>query len=184
MEPKEEWKDYLHKENRKVYSISNRGNVRSLDSDGNIFHHTAYKNNGYRCIPYRKANGKNGLIYVHKVMLQIWVENPHNYKRYRFINGNYSNCHASNLEWISDELFSSLVKKRSKESFLRSEKRKYPTNAKLSAAKVAVIKKRIIENEKRETPMKWTLLAKQFGIDYAHLYRIRKGHMWAKIEPA
>ena len=147
---KELWRDYLHKENRRVYSISNLGHVRSLNGKGELFEHTSYKNNGYRCIPYRKSNGKNGLIYVHKVMLQVWVENPKNYKRYRFIDENYSNCTADNLEWISEELFSSLVKRRSKESFLRSEKRKYPTNSKLTPAKVAIIKKRILENENRE----------------------------------
>jgi len=180
----EKWRDYLHRENKKVYSISNKGNVRSLNTKGELYTHTTYKNNGYRCIPYRKANGKNGLIYVHKVMLEVWVENPNNYKRYRFIDGNYSNCTSDNLEWISPELFSSLVQQRSIESFKRSEKRKYPTNSKLSPAKVAIIKKRIRENENREKKMKWTLLAKQFGIEYAHLYRIRKGQMWANIKEA
>ncbi len=180
----EQWRDYLHSENRKVYSISNHGNVRSMDSKGDLYHHTGYKNNGYRCIPYRKANGKSGLIYVHKVMLQVWVKNPEGYKRYRFKDGNYSNCTAENLEWISNEEFSSLVKQRSKESFKKSDKRKFPLNSKLSPSKVAIIKKRIQENENREKKMKWTLLAKQFGINYTHLYRIRKGQMWANIPAA
>ncbi|MEM6736142.1 MAG: NUMOD4 domain-containing protein [Bacteroidota bacterium] len=180
----ERWRDYLHEENRKAYSISNLGNVRSLDANGNLYTHTTYKNNGYRCIPYRKSNGKNGLIYVHKIMLQVWVENPNDYKRYRFIDRNFSNCSANNLEWISDEFFSLLVRQRSKESFIHSPKRKYPLNAKLSPGKVAIIKKRIKENENRDKVMKWSLLAKQFGINYSHLYRIRKGQMWADIEPA
>lgn len=178
------WKDYLHKENRKVYSVSNYGRIKSLDVKGNLYYHTTYKNNGYRCIPYRKPNGKNGLIYVHKIMLLIWVENPNNYKRYRFKDGNYSNCTADNLEWISDEFFSSLVKKRASESYKQSEKRTYPTNARLSMARVAILKKRILENEKKEKKMKWTLLAKQFDIDYAHLYKIRTGRMWKNVAPA
>lgn len=184
LETKEVWKDYLHKENRKVYSISNLGRVRSLNAEGNLYLHTSYKNNGYRCIPYRKSNGKNGLIYVHKIMLQIWVDNPNDYKRYRFIDGNYSNCCADNLEWISNELFRSINSERSKKSFKVSPKRKYPLNSKLSPGRVAILKKRIIENEKREKKMKWTLLAKQFGINYSHLYRIKTGKMWANIKPA
>lgn len=180
----EEWREYTHTDNNKHYQISNLGNVKSKDAEGKEYLHTSYKNNGYRCIPYRKGSGKNGLIYLHKVMLDVWVENPNNHKRYRFIDGNYSNCKAENLEWISNEVFTSLVSKRSKESFRYSPKRIYPLTSKLSPARVAILKKRIIENESREKKMKWTLMAKQFGINYSHLYRIRTGRMWANIKPA
>jgi len=180
----DDWRKYIHPETSHTYYISKLGHVRSYNAKGQLHTHSSYTNNGYRCIPYKKSNGKNGLIYLHKIMLSIWVENPDKYRRYRFKDGNPANCTAANLEWISNELFTSLNSERVKETLIYSKKRRIVTNSKLSESRVAILKKRIIENEKKELPMKWKLIAKQFGIKYCQLYSIRKGKSWAHVNPA
>ena len=180
----EEWRKYTHPETDHNYYISNLGRVRSYNAKGELHSHTAYKNNGYRCIPYRKTNGKNGLIYLHKIMLSIWVDNPNAYKQYRFKDKNYSNCTLIIFDWFSYEIYTSLNSEKTKETLIYRKKRKLVPNSKLSESRVAILKKRIIENEKKENPMKWTLLAKQFGIKYRQLHSIRTGECWAHVDPA
>ncbi len=117
-------------------------------------------------------------------MLSIWVENPNNYKRHRFIDGNPTNCTAANLEWISNELFSSLNRERVLETIPRRQKKRRVTYSKLTEGRVAILKKHILENEKKEPRTKWKLLAKQFGIKYRQLYSIRIGESWKHVDPA
>lgn len=174
----EEWKTYLHPETGKEYQISNFAKVVSLDKDKNKYEHTTYKNNGYRCIPYRKPNGKNGLIYLHKIIGNLFVENPNNYKKLAFKNGDSSNCQAHNLKWISPQEAKELNQKQLKPYDIYPN---YAPNTKLSPTRVAIIKKRIAENEKTGKT-RWTTLAKQFGITPRHLWRIRTGRVWSGVE--
>lgn len=172
------WKTYIHEETGKEYQISSFGNVKSKDKDGKLYHHTSYKNNGYRCIPYRKPSGKNGLIYLHKVVAQLFCENPHNYKKLKFVNGDSNNCMAHNIEWISPEEAKKLNQQRTKPYDIYPD---YSPNAKLSKSRVAIIKKRIKENE-RTGKTRWSVLAKQFGINSRHLWQIRTGRIWSNIK--
>jgi len=177
---KEEWKKYVHEETGKTYYISSFAKVKSLNEKGEEYLHTSYTNNGYRCIPYRKPSGKNGLIYIHKIIAKLFVPNPDGHEYLTFINGDSSNCMAHNLKWISKEENRELNRKRPKPYDIYPN---YAPHAKLSKARVAIIKKRIIENEKKANT-NWNKLAKQFGITPRHLWLIRKNKIWAGIEPA
>ena len=177
---KEEWKTYVHPDTNKKYSISSLGKVKSKDKEGKEYEHSSYKNNGYRCIPYRKSNGKNGLIYLHKVIADLFVDNPDCYKKLRFLDGNPWNCIASNIKWISPAEAAELNRQQTKPYEIYEN---YIPNSKISPSKVAIIKKRAIENE-RTGKTKWTTMAKQFGINTKHLWLIRKGKIWADVEPA
>lgn len=177
---KEEWKTYTHPETGKEYQISNFAKVVSLDKDGGKYEHTTYKNNGYRCIPYRKPNGKNGLIYLHKVMGNLFVENPNGYKKLAFKNGDSTNCMASNLKWISAEEAAELNRKQTKPYDIYPN---YAPNTKLTTTRVALIKKRIQENEKTEKT-RWATMAKQFNITPRHLWQIRTGRIWSGVKAA
>ncbi len=117
-------------------------------------------------------------------MLYIWVDNPHNYKRYRFIDGNPSNCTATNLEWISNEFFTRLNRERVLETIPQRKMKRVVTHSKLTEARVAILKKHILENEKKKHQTKWKLLAKQFGIKYRQLHSIRRGESWKHVDPA
>ena len=177
---KEVGKKYVHPETGKEYNISSLGVVKSKDLDGKEYTHSSYKNNGYRCIPFRKPSGKNGLIYLHKVMANLFVENPNGFKKLKFNDGNPWNCTAANIAWISPEEAAELNRKQTKPYQVYDN---YVPNAKITAAKVTIIKKRALENEKTQKT-KWTTMAKQFGINTKHLWLIRKGKIWANVEPA
>lgn len=176
---REEWKEYVLLETGKRYRISNRAIVVSLDKEGKEHHHTLYKNNGYRCIPYRKANGKNGLLYLHKIMAQLFVDNPNNYKKIAFKNGDSTNCQAHNLKWISREEAAYLNSKQVKPYHLNPN---HAPNCKLGITRVSIIKKRIKENQKTNRT-RWSVMAKQFDITTRHLWMIRTNKIWQNVEP-
>ena len=174
----EEWKEYIHEETQKKYRISNFGKVKSTNLKGEEYEHTGYKNNGYRCIPYRKPTGKNGLLYVHKIVANLFVENPHGYQKLKFNNGDSANCKVSNMTWISNEEARELNQKRTNPYDIYPN---FAPNSKLTSTRVAIIKKRIRENEKSGNT-KWSIMAKQFGIHPRHLWLIRKGLIWSGVE--
>ena len=176
----EEWRMYVYPETGKKYQVSSFGNVKSTNAEGKEYEHTTYKNNRYRCIPTTKANGKNTLIYLHKIVADLFVENPNNFRRLVFADGNPENCKATNLKYISDEEFRELNRSRTKPYDIYEN---YTPNAKLTPSKVAIIKKRALDNE-RDQKTRWTIMAKQFGIDTKHLWMIRKGIIWGHVKPA
>ena len=173
------WKEYKHPETGKLYQISNMGNVKSQGLNGKEYLHTSYKNNGYRCVPFRKPNGKNGLMYLHKIVGNLFVPNPNNYKKLHFINGNSQICRADNLEWISPERARELNQQQTKPYDIYPN---FAPNPKLTTSRVALIKKRALENEK-SGKTKWTIMARQFGITPRHLWQIRTGRVWPGVKP-
>ncbi len=176
---KEEWKTFTVEGTGKEYLISNRAQVKSKNLKGEWHEHSTYKNNGYRCIPYKKANGKNGLLYLHKIMGDLFVENPHSYKKLKFKNGDFGNCQAHNLEWISPEEAKRMNQAQTKPYDIYEN---YAPNSKLTPAKVAMIRKRALENEKTGKTS-WKRMAKQFGITPRHLWQIRVGEIWKGVKP-
>ncbi len=175
----EEWRTYAVEGTGKEYLISNLAKVKSKNLKGEWHEHSTYKNNGYRCIPYKKADGKNGLLYLHKIMGNLFVLNPHNYKKLKFKNGDPGNCQAHNLEWISPEEAKRMNQAQTKPFDIYEN---YAPNAKLTPAKVALIKKRALENEK-SGKTSWHHMAKQFGISKRHLASIRRGEVWKNVKP-
>lgn len=176
----EVWKVYTYPETGKKYYVSNTGLVKSLDNDGKVYVHSTYKNNGYRCIPTTKKNGKNTLIYLHKVIAELFIDNPNHYQRLHFIDENPANCRVDNIKWISPEEYREINRKRTKPYDIYPG---YAPNAKLTRAKVAIIKKKALQNEV-DQKTRWTVMARQFGINIRHLYMIRKGKIWPDVEPA
>lgn len=53
---------------------------------------------GYR---HYRINGK--MEYTHMLLAEAYIDNPHNYKYVRHINGNIIDNRLSNLEWSKDE---------------------------------------------------------------------------------
>ena len=176
---KEIWKEYVHSETGKVYHVSNLANVKSIAKDGSVHVHSHYKNNGYRCIPYQKSTGKRGLIYLHKIIANLFLANPNQYKKVKFENGDTTNCMAHNLKWISAEEAAEMNKKQLKPYDIYPN---YAPNSKLSTARVSLIKRRIKENQKAKKT-RWTILAKQFNITPRHLWLIRTNKVWSGVEP-
>ena len=94
-----------------LYEVSNFGNVRSLDKN------RAYKNTtrnikgkilkscnclGYKILTLSKDNIKTNYR-VHRIVAEHFINNPDNKPYVNHIDGNKSNNHYSNLEWVTNQ---------------------------------------------------------------------------------
>lgn len=178
---KEIWKEWVFEKTGKTYEISNLGNARSKNPITKKVEYHTYSNNGYRAIAYQGPDGSKGLIYLHKIVLKLFVPNPDNLEKFKFLSSNTKDCSAANLKWITKEE-DSLIRRNN--VINSSRERDWVPGAKMTESRVALIKKRIEDNVKDGIPKtKWTILARQFDITYQHLYAIRKGKIWANIKP-
>lgn len=91
----ERWTDLIGYEGK--YIISSEGKIRNVKTEKNLKIHTTigkYKT----CILSKE--GKSETRSVAKLMLLSFkIDNPDNYKRFRFIDGNPENLKLDNLEW-------------------------------------------------------------------------------------
>lgn len=108
MEKQQEiWKPIKGYEN--FYMVSDLGNVKSLDRTvmhgirkrkGKVLTPQTNKNNGYaQVMLIVKCSYK--LMYVHRLVAQAFVPNPHNMDCVTHIDGDYTNNAATNLQWFN-----------------------------------------------------------------------------------
>lgn len=174
----EEWKVWESEEIRNKFLVSSYGEVKSLYFDPpKLLKH--YKNMGYRAIPTRKKDGKNTLIYVHKVVAELFVPNPENHEKIIFIDENKGNPEAYNLKWVNNEEFKAHMSKFHKSAYTYNED--FTPNNKLTRTQVAVIKKMMLD-PKRKTRVK--MIAKQFGVSIGTIFSIKRGDSWKHVKPA
>ena len=95
MQEQEIWKESSEYRN---YEVSNFGNIRHKGSRKNRKLQKTYR--GYLCVLINH-NGKNKNILVHRVVAKEFVDNPYNYTIVNHKDGNKSNNHADNLEWVT-----------------------------------------------------------------------------------
>lgn len=111
MARREEWKDIPGHEG--AYQVSNLGRVRSLDrkvnspkgmrlSRGKIL--KPYDNGrGYKMVNLRSGGGKREIAYVHRLVADSFVPNPHGLDVVDHIDHNRANNMADNLEWVTQK---------------------------------------------------------------------------------
>ena len=173
------WKEYSRDDLRSTFKISNFGRVWSFPANdpGNPILLSGYKNAGYHAIPTKRKDGKNTLIYIHKLVAQLFVSNPHNYTKLIFKDRNRTNCHASNLCWVSKEEYADYMRERKS---IYDYKPDFKPHTKLTPAKVALLKK-IIHDPNRKT--RYKIIAKRFDINITTLFSIKRGDSWKDVEP-
>lgn len=103
------WRDITGYEG--IYQISNLGRVRSLDRvsiDKNGIEYSikgsmrkVSKSKGYSMIGLSKDN-KQKMYLVHRLVAEAFLGNPENLPIVNHIDGNKSNSHIENLEWVSN----------------------------------------------------------------------------------
>lgn len=94
-----EWKKIPGREN---HSVSNEGNIRN-DVTGRILKNST-NNKGYVRVCMSNGANKNGtIIHNHRLVAQLFVPNPLNKNIVNHIDGNKSNPHYKNLEWVTDK---------------------------------------------------------------------------------
>lgn len=174
----EEWKTWESEEIRNKFLVSNTGEVKSLyfDPPKKLKH---YKNMGYRAIPTRKKDGKNTLVYIHKIVAELFVPNPNNYAHIVFRDENKGNPSADNLKWVSKEEFKEHMSKYHKSAY--EYNKDFTPNNKLTRTQVAIIKKMMSDPE-RKTRVK--MIAKQFGVTVGTIFSIKRGDSWKHVKPA
>ena len=101
------WRDVPEFED--CYQVSNFGRVRSLsrylhDKNNNfkkvkgIFLKPCLRGKGYEQVTLQ-LNGYKKIYFVHKLVAEVFVDNPHNLKRVAHINGDRVDNSAGNLMW-------------------------------------------------------------------------------------
>ena len=93
--------------NRETYSISNLGNVKTLDRNGSrgtiVKGHSLkqYKNSsGYYRVSLN-ITGKRKDYFIHRLVAEYFIDNPNKYEFVNHKDGNKSNNRSDNLEWCS-----------------------------------------------------------------------------------
>ena len=176
---KEEWKAFSRDDLRSSFKISNFGRVWSYPANDpdNPKLLSGYKNAGYHAIPTKKKDGRNTLIYVHKIVADLFVPNPNSYKKLVFRDRDRTNCHATNMQWVSKEQYADYMRERKSVYDYRPD---FKPNTKLTPAKVSLLKK-IIHDPNRKT--RYRIIAKRFGINITTLFAIKRGDSWKDVEP-
>lgn len=93
--------------NREIYSISNLGNVKTLDRNGArgaiVKGHSLkqYKNSsGYYRVSLN-ITGKRKDYFVHRLVAEYFIDNPNKHEFVNHKDGNKLNNRSDNLEWCS-----------------------------------------------------------------------------------
>ena len=100
---KEVWKDIQGYEG--LYQVSNLGNVKSLNYNrtGEERIITPVKSGrGYLCVSLYK-NGIHKKFLIHRLIAQVFIENPENLPQVNHIDENKRNNRVENLEWCTNK---------------------------------------------------------------------------------
>ena len=125
----ETWKTI--KDNER-YQVSNFGNVRSLyyydvNKNDYILRNdpllmTPVVDRGYRKL-HLKERGKRKTKYIHRLVAEAFIPNPHNYKEVNHIDNDPLNCCVDNLEWCDRKYNIDYMVKHQAEIKQRHERR-------------------------------------------------------------
>ncbi|MFY0598281.1 MAG: HNH endonuclease [Cyclobacteriaceae bacterium] len=175
----EVWEDYTREDLRSAFKVSNHGRVISYPANnpGQPILLSGYQNAGYHAIPTKKKDGKNTLIYVHKIVAALFVPNPEGHKKLVFKDRKRTNCRADNLVWLNKEDFADVMRERKNAYYYNPN---HKPKAKLTPAKVALLKK-MVNDPNRKT--RYKMIAKRFDINISTLFSIKRGDSWSEVEP-
>ncbi len=171
------WKDIEFDEGiskREKFKISNYGRILNCKGAKEYLVNETFVN-GYTALHVRQTSGKSTRRYVHKLVAQHFLEqNDGIYVIH--LNYDKTDNRVINLKWATKE-----EKERhqfSNPKYKEFKRKKIRASAKLTEAKVQLIKKKI-NDPNRKTRMK--MIAKRFGISEMQLYRIKRGENWGDV---
>jgi hypothetical protein len=177
----EVWKDFTKSiwGKNKIYKISNFGRVIDYSKDPNGKLLKPYKLGGYEIFSPQKKDGETDLIYVHRAVAQLFLEQDNERTMVIHLNYQKDDNLADNLRFVNKtERFEHNYRNP---KVIESKRKAFenPKHSKLSSGKVRMIKRKIFDPNCK-TRMR--LIAKQFGFSEMQLYRIKSGENWGHIE--
>lgn len=158
---------------KEKFKISNYGRIIKCKNDNEVLATETFVN-GYQVLRLKLASGKYSTRYVHKLVAQHFLDKKEDDLYVIHLNYDKLDNSFENLRWAT---------KREKEIHqfsnpLYKNKRRKPTNSKLTESRVRLIKRKI-NDPNRKTRLK--MIAKQFGISEMQLYRIKTGENWGYV---
>ncbi len=134
---------------------------------------------GYRAIPTRKKDGKNTLIYVHKVVAELLFPIRKTIPTSFSSTKTKETRRQDNLRWVDKATFKDHMSKYRKSAYTYDKD--FTPNNKLTRTQVAVIKK-MMNDPNRKTRVK--IIAKQFGVSVGTIFSIKRGDSWKHVKAA
>lgn len=157
------------------YMISNLGRIKSYTKDpdkGKII--KGSRIGGYKTLCVRLENGNRSTRYFHKLVAQHFIKKEKRNQSFVIhLNHNKLNNQIDNLKWATKE---QVTEHQKKNPVQQRYHKGLVTNAKLTEAKVKLIKRMLKRNNVRPK-----MIAKQFGITLTQLNRIKNGENWGYV---
>ncbi|MCF6224237.1 MAG: HNH endonuclease [Flavobacteriaceae bacterium] len=173
----EVWKKFNHPNLKDDYTIyiSNYGKIKKKKY-GELKLISCYLLHKYWSFGIPTKKNKTKTLYVHKEVARHFIKKTKDQSFVIHLDFVKTNNKFYNLKWASQkEVFQH---HENNPVILKRKKYKIPTNSKLSAQKVKILKRKLFDPN-RKTRLK--ILARQFGISQMQLHRIKTGENWSHV---
>ncbi len=168
--------DFSDVESPPHYEVSNYGRLKSFQGGsekGVIIKGSIIQ--GYRTLNIRVDGGKSVNRYIHKLVAQLFLEQPDENSKYVIhLDFDKQNNVYNNLKWVTKDAM--VEHNRENPAVINKVIPTRTKNYKLTESKVIIIKK-MLRSEKSRLKM----IAKQFGITHTQLNRIKNGKNWKNV---
>lgn len=131
--------------------------------------------NKFETFSYINSKNKTKSFYVHRAMAFLFLEKKEDAKFVIHKNHDLTDNFLQNLQWVNQKELT----KHQHTNPERIKKIGLKTSAKLSEAKVRIIKKKLLDPNRRT---RLRIIASQFGVSTMQLYRIKSGENWGEIK--
>ncbi|MGV6828384.1 MAG: HNH endonuclease [Flavobacteriales bacterium] len=176
----EVWKDFsrpIWKFNNQ-YKVSRYGAVKVMKTQSKNKEVKTYILGGYETFSERKKDGKTDLIYLHRLVAELFLV-PDSTRPY-VIHKDYDklNNNVENLQYVNRKEL--VLHNMNNPKVIESKKHNYytPKYSKLNVGKVKMIKRQLFDPN-RKTRLK--MIAKRFGVTTMQLHRIKTGENWGHV---
>ncbi len=183
--PNEVWKKLTISEGEAIssYEISNFGRIKRYPPKAAepVFINGKNKQ-GVKMLTFNLKDGRRVGKLFHRLVAANFMFKPSDEHKY-VIHLNYvrTNNHVQNLKWVTHQEFIVHASKSPNRKAPPCKRGEAATRAKLTENQVRLLKLRLKRIEEGKEKIKFKLLAKQFGITYMQLHRIRKGENWGHV---
>lgn len=133
---------------------------------------------GYARVSINTDKG-NKEMFVHRLVAKVFIPNPNNYNVVDHVDGNKSNNHFSNLEWVSSSENNHRAYATGLKNPTRHKGEKHP-QAKLRMVDVDYIRAYYKRGDEKYGQC---ALARKFGVSQAEIYDVINYNSWAENDP-